>query len=432
MTVARLPGIILLVALLYSCEQKDYTISITGTDATTPQDLPTWETATNSLMGIRAFDPVHHKIKIEYSIDSQDEQWRPLLSEKQNLGGLLRNYGTHEGYKGSSPYEKDWGLDLKPLPSFTFLYDRALMNDDIHVENWERHCHQEPDSVIHRIHVEITPQYNTDDKTGFFFQNRWFQPFEACDDNEPRDIEPHVATYGDTVGAYGSFLSDDVDDYHGGRPEIHPAQQIWCKDKPGCVNGHRTFWLFFLQDQSTRFEDAEDFTTTFHPAWYDWGDNYAPNDSIKKYPPYAKSPVFGQWQIAFRVPAIDPFIISTTLLSPPLTMNLTVDLEHEVTTANPPGALPPGYNGNDVDDGFSHSLVIGDRKVVTVNEPQDKDDKLGISFTDIIRQPDGSYTGFVQITMALGDGDDDDSDGAGFLVLHLDIFTPADPGSQIL
>ena len=143
-----------------------------------------------------------------------------------------------------------------------------------------------------------------------------------------------------------------------------------------------------------------------------------PADSQKVFRPWAKSPVYGQYQILFHIKPQSQVLNQ----SQPMIINLSVAQEREVVTADYPAMVA------DANEGFVHSYYIGGEEVVRVIEPEQNDNDMGIQFVEVTKHPDGSYTGFAQITMVLGDGDDDtgldnlSGNGAGYIVLHADVY----------
>ena len=222
----------------------------------------------------------------------------------------------------------------------------------------------------------------------------------------------------DTICTYGPYVSDDIeDDSHACRPEIHPAQQIWFKDR--LITDHKAYWLFFFQDQSDRFWDTEDVYYVYDDSWLSKEKKIeVPADSQKVFRPWAKSPVYGQYQILFHIKPQSQVLNQ----SQPMIINLSVAQEREVVTADYPAMVA------DANEGFVHSYYIGGEEVVRVIEPEQNDNDMGIQFVEVTKHPDGSYTGFAQITMVLGDGDDDtgldnlSGNGAGYIVLHADVY----------
>jgi hypothetical protein len=218
--------------------------------------------------------------------------------------------------------------------------------------------------------VEISP-YNK-----FLNSNKWFKGT-----NGDHCKEGEFLKRGDTVAVYGFPVTDSK---HGYNPEIHPAQQIWFKQKQKTTIDKSSFFLMFLQDASLRFG-----------SW-------------------VKSPVYGQFLIAFKVKTR----LGGKSLDEPLTMNISIAHREDLVTQN-----YPAYT-TDCDDGYSHSLIVDGNKILTVNEDQaDMDDiGMGIKFVEITKLP-GFIQGYVQVSMVLGD---ENTDPVGVCVLELEVIKAKD------
>ncbi len=390
-------------------------------------ELPPWNTTEKYLLGIRANDPVNRNLRMDWYVEEYDDEWSLLMPTKQNLGGLLKRYSTNDAIDDIGSYERDLGLNIQPFPPFKFLYELAVNNDDIRSDSsvWET-LGGKNRTYFKTIHCEITPQFSGEyistnsgwknipgSNKGFFYENNWF----GLTGNENYGI-PKSLFLDDTICTYGPFVSDDIaDSRHACRPEIHPAQQIWFRDRE--TKDHKAYWLFFFQDQSDRFWDTDDVYYIDHEdRWYWWDDWTVPADSQQVFRPWAKSPVYGQYQILFHIKPQNPVLKP----SQPMIINLSVVQEREVVTAEFPTMVA------DANEGFVHSYLIGGEEIVRVIEPEQNDNDMGIQFVEVAKQPDGSYVGFVQISMVLGDGDDDtgtdnlSGNGAGYIVLHADIY----------
>jgi hypothetical protein len=82
-----------------------------------------------------------------------------------------------------------------------------------------------------------------------------------------------------------------MDANHDFRSEIHPVDMMWFKDHfaggGGSSRPFDIFWLFFLQDNTGRFDDRDNFDC----------DGSAPSG----WEPWAESPRSGQFNVAFEV-----------------------------------------------------------------------------------------------------------------------------------
>ena len=388
------------------------------------KELPAWTTTEKYLLGIRANDPVNRNLRMDWYVEEYGDEWSLLMPTKQNLGGVLKRYSTNDAIDKAGSYERDLAFNIQPFTPFKFLYDLAVNNKDSRSDSsvWETKDGEER-TYFKTIHCEITPQFAkyklnwggtiSESNPGFFYDNPWF----GLTGNHNYGI-PKSISLEDTICTYGPYVSDDIDDdSHACRPEIHPAQQIWFRDRK--IKDHKAYWLFFFQDQSDRFWDTDDVMIVgCDEEWYTWDECSIPADSQNVFRPWAKSPVFGQYQILFHIKPQKQVLKQ----SQPMIINLSVAQEREVVTAQFPTMVA------DANDGFVHSYFIGGEEVVRVVEPEQNDNDMGIQFVEVNKQSDGSYVGFVQISMVLGDGDDDtgtdnlSGNGAGYIVLHADIY----------
>ncbi|MBK7441436.1 MAG: hypothetical protein WAT43_15765 [Chitinophagales bacterium] len=386
------------------------------------KELPPWDTTEKYLLGIRANDPVNRNLRMDWFVEDYGDEWSLLMPTKQNLGGVLKRYSTNDAIAKIPSYERDLAFNIQPFTPFKFLYDVAVNNNDIHSDSsvWETK-EGEDRTYFKTIHCEITPQFTkylyygsiiSESNPGFFYDNPWFGLTGNYDYGIPKSIG-----LDDTICTYGPFVSDDIEDeHHACRPEIHPAQQIWFKDK--LITDHKAYWLFFFQDQSDRFWDTDDVYYILSEDLPSYIRQKVPADSQNVFRPWAKSPVYGQYQILFHIKP------QNQVLNPsqPMIINLSVAQEREVVTAEFPTMVA------DVNEGFVHSYYVGGEELVRVTEPEQNDNDMGIQFVEVTKLSDGSYVGFVQISMVLGDGDDDtgtdnlSGNGAGYIVLHADIY----------
>ena len=366
--------------------QANFVVQSSQLPAATAAQIAEWNSTQTTLLGIRAIDPANFRLNMSYFSyydpnSGGPQRWYPLLPEKQNLGATLIRYGTEEA--GS---EKDWNFMLRPLPEYRFLMDIARRNPDKHENEWWKCNCNDPESATRScMFAEITPDHS------FFSNNRWFQ-----DTDDDHCKEALAVRNGETIGVYGCFIKDRN---HGYNPEIHPVQQIWFENKPRSTPQRKSYLLFMLQDASERMYRTD-------KVFFVNGDGRPPADSLLKYRPWALSPVVGCFRIAFKIPG------AGLPNSSPMVVDLSIPARREVATISLP------YLGNDCDDGISHSLVIGGRTVITVNEPAAFDEDLGIRFVELVRLPNGSIQGYIEIGMAVGDYF---QDGAGYLVIMADI-----------
>ncbi len=332
----------------------------------TSTQMEEWETTNDQLLGIRANDPLK-------SIPSGNQQagtFKMLTSNKRNFAGVFNRFGTEKESEGY-----DWNFMIQPFDQYKYIYDKAFENTSKTFNKWPRcidysnqniRCSSDDYNDSKCMWAEICPYKR------FLNANKWFK---GTNDNHCKEGE--FLKRGDTVAVYGFPVTDNK---HGYNPEIHPAQQIWFRYKEKTNNEKKSYFLMFLQDASSRFGN------------------------------WSGSPIYGQFLVAFSA---KPSSIHS-LFYTPVTMKIGIAHRDDLVTQN------FSRFSRDADDGFSHSLVVDGKKIVTVNEdPAALNNKaLGIQFTEITKLQDGTIQGYVQISMVLGDYDTDE---IGVCVLELEV-----------
>jgi len=290
--------------------------------------------------------------------------WRPVDGFKHNMSGVL-----HE-FNWSIPGDEDWNLLVVPNPPFSFLISDV---EALHHESadWHKEC-----GDLSCLEVEISP-----DKQ--FWTNPWFfQPGVNSADTAGNGFS---SLEGGQMGFYGLWVMDANHDF---KSEIHPVDMMWFKDH---FESFDVFWLLFLQDNTARFDDQDNF---------DCGGIFGDNIPAG-FRPWTQSPRSGQFNIAFEV---DP---KTEVV------NFSIEelRSRFVVTAQDASA------SQDADDGTLHGLQYNGKVVVRVREDQSHDEDLGVTFTNLSLTPDGKLRGFVSIRSKIGG--DDDKDEEGFHILYV-------------
>src|SRR5258706_1007795 len=251
--------------------QTNYAVSSANLPHAVFKAIDKWNITQRSLLGMRANDPVN---AIPHSVSH--EAFRLLSSRKQNCAGVFNRYGPEDEDHGN-----DWNFMMKIIDDFQFLYDVGFVNHD---SEWPgclnngSPCSSDYYTNDPCMWAEIDPDFN------FFKSNALFSP------NTNHCGEGVYLKKNDTVCVYGTFVKDDN---HGNNPEIHPAQQVWFRNKEKTNAQKKSYWMMFLQDASQRFSD------------------------------WSASPVYGQFLIAFKIkPAIR--------ITSPLTVNIKVAAKKDV------------------------------------------------------------------------------------------------------
>ena len=324
-----------------------------------------WDITTSQLLGIRANDPVASNP----AADQQNNTWSLLFPEKKNLGGVFNRYGTEP--EGGSIL--DWNFMIHPFNDFIYIYESAPTSG---IEDWpgcidpndqNKRCDQSDYNSDSCMLAEIAPDPD------FVNSNPWFSI--SVDHNHCE--QGAFLKKKDTLGVYGYPVIDDI---HGNNPEIHPAQQIWFRNKDRSSEEKSFYWLMFLQDASNRFQD------------------------------WVGSPIYGQFHIAFRAKPTKLQVKGPE----PLTMNLRIAFQSDLVTNEFPA------HSIDDDNGNSHALIVDGSRLVVVNESENLEENmdLGIQFVELAKLADGTVQGYVQVSMVLGDYDTDE---IGLCVLELEV-----------
>jgi hypothetical protein len=293
--------------------------------------------------------------------------WRPVDGFKRSMAATLHHFNWN--YDD----DEDWNIHMIPDPAFSFLIsDVEALHDE--AVNDHKICGDLP-----CMEAEISP-----DKQ--FWTNPWF----FAPGVHPADLDDNGYSWleGRQMGFYGLWIMDANHDF---KSEIHPAEMMWFKDHfEGGFGGSGPFdifWLLFMQDNTGRFDDRDNF---------DCG-----GDAPAGWEPWAQSPRSGQFNVAF---VVDP-------AGEAVNFSIVELFKRFVVTSQDANAR------RDADDGKSHALEYNGKVVVRVQEDQPNDDDLGVTFTNICLRPDGKLQGFVSIRSKIGG--DDDKDEEGFHILYV-------------
>ncbi|MFN0274340.1 MAG: hypothetical protein ACKVPJ_01225 [Chitinophagales bacterium] len=365
--------------LVVGCDSPtDVTRDSENIELASPAQIQKWELTNKTLLGIRANDPVDG----ELSTMSQNWGWywngfqsfyqeifNALSDEKQNVGGTLNRYGSH-GEDNNSNDINLWMIIFNEYQSFYNTVEFNKNSDWLYpyvLEGPQLSC-EEKDTNTPFLLGEIAVPNN-------FLDNNFFFRREDC---EQCHCESGLFLHKlDTFGMYGVVTTDR---HHGNVPEVHPAQQIWYRNKDIYTTDKSGYWLMAFQDGSDRFVD------------------------------WIGSPMYCQYQIAFR--------INPTKMKPntgALTMDINLSDKSDLVTSD------FSDQRRDCDNGTNHSLIIDGKKILTVNESGFDDDDMGIQFIELTKLQDGTIQGYVQVSLVIGDYDTDEF---GMAILSLVITQP--------
>ena len=354
--------------LLYSCEETNYKRNLDSIPLATDAQINDWEFAQNSLLGIKANDPVNSS-----PTPNEKGAWTLAYPQKQHIAGRFNRYGAYDEEKIIGDFQAfDWNLMIHVSNEFRYLYDPIYESD--YSDDWMG-CLSPGDTCGDDTNnspcmwAEIAPYID------IVRGERWF----VMTNNKDHCSAGKYIDKQDTICVYGPFVQDDE---HGDQPEIHPAQQFWFRNNQEQAGPSEHFLLFFLQDASRRFEE------------------------------WVAPPLYGQYLIAFRV---KPKRTSNTInTNTPLTINISMLEKYELVTSK----FSP-YRV-DSDNGSTHTLEINGQNMVVVNEPENTmdDQNLGVQFVDLCKLADGTVQGYVQISMVI---DDPNSAPYGACILGVEI-----------
>ena len=365
--------------LFVRCDNYDVILTSENIPLASANEIKTWELTSETLLGIRAFDPTKGELSTmeQHTALTTDvfggvPFYKPIFNalskEKQNIGGTLNRYHSH----GEDNNSNDINLWMILFEEYQQFYDIVEFNKN---DGWlfpttlngpELSCGDYDKNVPFLLGEIAVPNSFIDNN--FFFRRA---------DNTYCESGIYLHKL-DTFGMYGAITTDR---HHGNVPEVHPAQQFWFRNKTVSAKNVEGYWLFFVQDASDRFVD------------------------------WIGSPLHGQYKIAFRY---KPNKIKAHTLGP-LTMDISLGLKEDMVTDK----FPDQYA--DCDNGRTHALVVDGKRIVSVTESGFNDNDMGIQFVDVRKLSDGTIQGYVQVSMVIGDVE---TDAFGMGILSLTIKQP--------
>lgn len=219
-------------------------------------DFDRWAEVEGTQLGVNVIDTANRKIGPNIAKRTGvGLNWYPLDRFQHVLIGEIDHYGFFDGVGA----EADWNIFIKPSADFAFLLDDALPNAD----HDEVHRCQRLSGFC--MEAEVTPDQS-------FYDNPFFPK------SGPSPLVGH------TIGAYGPWVAEEA---HGWRPEIHPSQALWWRDRVPGTSGDTTrqeYHLLVVQDDSNRFDRRDDFSGNIVRPW-------------------SKPPIDMLFRVAVRVPA---------------------------------------------------------------------------------------------------------------------------------
>ena len=351
-----------LVLLLTACANTNTVLTTASTPVCTADAVAEWNRIVDQQQGVRGEDPVGFNIA-DFPAErfgSVINNWYPNSGFKETLCGRLHHFNVYDG----SGAEMDWNNFVIPAPGFEYLITDVLpykggsgtwCQDD----NWHD-CAGQDDCM----EAELTP----DDS---FYESPWFPKSTGSSVLEGRDI-----------CMYGPWIRECV---HGHRPEIHPAELTWWKERWQSAD---LFWLMALQDDSNRFDTEDDFDIegSLPAGWREWG----------------AAPMTARFSL--------PFAAAPTPLGGVVEFGIGEAFARNVVTGEDAEA------SRDADDSTGHAIEYNGKIVLRAIENQPRDVDLGVTFTDVCRRAGNALQGYVTITTKTGVNNDGEE---GYHVLYV-------------
>lgn len=353
-------AVAVLALFLAACARTNVVLTSATTPVCTAEAVAEWNRVVDQLQGVKGEDPVGFYIA-DFPAErfgSVIDNWYPNSGYKETLCGQLHHFNVYDG----SGAEMDWNNFIIPAPGFEHLITDVLpykggsgtwcVDDD-----WQS-CVGENDCM----EAELTP----DDS---FEENPWF----------PKSTGSSVLE-GRQICAYGPWIRECV---HGHRPEIHPAELTWWKER---WHDADLYWLMTLQDDSNRFDTEDDFDIegSLPPGWREWG----------------AAPMTARFKLAF----------SARPLGPVVEFGIGEAFARNVVTGDDAEAR------KDADDATGHAIQYDGQIVLRAMENQPRDVDLGVTFTDVCRRANNTLQGYVAIITKTGVNNDGEE---GYHILYV-------------
>lgn len=285
--------------------------------------------------------------------------WYPIRVNKQIFRGKFDHFAVN-----TYGEESDWDIYLSPAPGFDDFINESLpykFGAGVFPHNWPKDKNGE-----YCVEAEITPP---SEKYG----NIWFNNSRNGSSEDAFNANNYLI--GKTICTYGPFVMEES---HGNHPEIHPSEQIWWKENDNLTN------ILLVGDGSGRFDYIGDYNTDGAIAGYKAWTPDRELEAVLKIPFNLKP---SEAALSFNISVIDDFNFYN------------------------------GANYTDVSAGTSHKIVYNGKKVLTVDEPAQYDQKLGITFSDVcFNRATNTLQGFIVIKTATGNGYKKE----GFVLLQID------------
>lgn len=271
------------------------------------------------------------------------DKWRPVDGTEQTACGRFDRFSRYD--EGG---DFDWNIHIVPNAAHRFIIETALGHAPSATYG---NCSSGP-----CFEAELAPDHT-------YVDNAWFRQ----DGTSP--------LVGREICVFGPWIKDCG---HDCKPEIHPSQVIWWKDRWGASD---LFWLLVLQDNTGRFDDRDNFDCNGNEpvGFRGWSDS--PVGALFKIP-FDLDPNGGTHKF-FIGESNDRFVVTKNSAS------ARQDTE--------PGVQQLVYNG---------------RTLLQVTESLSNDDNVGTRMVQVCRNPANNHVlGYVALTTRIGGNDDRDEEG---------------------
>ncbi len=305
----------------------------------------------DSQQGINGFDGTGSHIltyKARTRILGFPRYWQPYNEDKQVLCGILDRFSW---FHTTWTSEQDWNNVVTPHGYFRQMLDEAVglgANRDEMVE-----CAQ-GESKGDCLELETTPQKQ-------FWINQFFGRGASHYDIVSTTTNGLTSLNTQNVCFYGPWVNDTA---HGSRPEIHPTELVWWRDRDANGASLDRWYLIAHNDDSTRFDTTGGFVLP--------------------------SPVPSDWRPWASRPHDADFIVPFTVNSSPAAFSLGA---YDVNTLNPVGSTD-----------LNAILKVNGQTMVTVEKPASPT-KFKITFSsqaDSCIDPGGQLHGYFDLRLQIG------------------------------
>ncbi len=359
-----------LIILCLSCSTpKNTIIKDSEIPTCTSEQIAFFEFTKRKTEGVHGYDPENEGIQYIVAKDNDiawPDKWSPVNGLKMAVNGKLHNYIVHNPIGD----EYDWNLNIVPNTDFKYIIEDPKSRA-IDTTEWKR-C-ETSGTYEDCFQAEITPDEH-------LYNNFWFPKQENRWNPRTRMMEKHTPDSpleGRDICVYGPWVLDSGHDW---RPEIHPCELIWWRDKE---RNQDTFYLFGIQDDSNRFDIIEDFV-------FD-------ETQTLEWRPWAAPPLTSRFKIAFEYNPNNNYLDH-------LVLNIEELKIRNVVTALDKNASEDSDSDNDHLLLYKSNDYVLNNKIIAVNKNISSGENLGVKFVDICKKDDGTIIGYVQITTKYGKG----------------------------